>query len=111
MGMFTAPTNDEVGAALADAIGNRPVQACVIGQSGSGGRVAIVATDVAVHVVRIGMFKLKPTQVVADHPLGTATASRSGLKFKVAKNSVKLGLADNARAAALETYINSRVSG
>jgi hypothetical protein len=110
MGFFTAPTKDEVAKGLAPFLdGDQVVHAYVIGQA-MGGRMAVVATENAVHVVTVKLTKLKGTLRVAKHALGDVGVKRSGLRLSVGKDSVKLGMADKARAAELEAFVNGRLT-
>lgn len=104
MGLMTAPTTTEIEQAFADELGGETVAAYVIGQ-GYGGRAAVVATPTRVVVLKVAMFKLKARGVVDSIPLAEAHVKRSGLRFAVGKHSVKLGLADNARAQALADHV------
>lgn len=107
MGFFTAPTKQEVAEALAPFLdGDRNVHAYVIGQA-MGGRVGIVATESAVYVIKIALFKLKGQGQVARFPLGMVGVSRGGLTLSVDRFSVKLGLADSSRAAELQSYVGA----
>lgn len=106
MGFFTSPTTDELTHAFDSSLDGERVESFVIGQR-QGGRAAVVATPTRVLVLTVSMFKLKATGVVDAVPLAEAEVKRSGLKLSVGKHSVKLGLADNGRAAALADFVNS----
>ena len=109
MGILSAPTKEQIAAELADHLdGDSTVRAYVIGQR-MGGRAAVVATDNAVYVVEIGLMRLTGKRQVVRIPLGEAQVQRGMRNVSVGKESVKLGLADKARAVELADYVNSHL--